>query len=1197
MANTQDLLDIISESSRRSLLEAKRNAEALNKELQETILYSNQVNENLAGSQNNSQLNTNSERQREAQERVRRATAAAQLQEERLANFRNNEARRQAERTERQNRQTTESSREYRRLSDELNRLRRNAQDVAVTFGTNSREFRNASREVDRLDQQLRQIDSRLGVNSRNVGNYFNDIKSALTSFALQALSIQAVIGGISKIFSNNKEISDALSDVRRTSQLTQVEADKLLETFKGFDTRTSLKGLLDIATIAGQLGIAKDDVAGFTKSIDQLSVVLGSEIPGGAEAVATALGKINGVFRTQVTEGTDIEEAYNRTGSAILGLGQAGLATGEFLTDFTQRVGGAAVAANISLPTILAYGSVLEEAGSSAEVAGTALNRLIGNLSTDRKEFFAIAKLGDANLTFKEFTKTINTDANKALEQFFKGLNSGNPTLTQFNDRIATIGIASGPAKNAIISLAQNQEKLSEKIRISTKDYYEADKITEQIALKNDNLAGSVDRLNKTFENATTSGSTGRFFKGIVDYLNISLSEFNKLVNSKSWSEFWSRLSNNGGDVFELNQKINSVTKRTNDNQEYLYPRSNPMGGEKKIQELGAKGTKSYLEKLKKTYEEAANAEKKFSDGIKKGTIVEEHVGELKDLTNIKNKAKTYYDDVFKLYKKFGFDKQKEKAKQDLDNTDNPFAKTKRGGRDNSKVDMSEFDFDKSSNERTSKSAKRIIDDEKNELSLRLDALEIYTNAETSLIKNNQAKKIKQANGNKLEIEAINQDAQNEYEDLLTQSSKKELEIRDKADKELVKLFKEGIEEQAKLGRSAAADRAAQNALAQEELSKGVDSTLEALASQYAKGDITEEEYNQRRINTIKEFNDDAQELELNGLQAIIDIRKDFGIDTYSDEERLAELRKKIAKDVADYTIEQDERIGEAENRLKEKRKEFAMEAFSFATDMINNSFEKQTERINREVELNEQKKNLDIENVNESVLSEEQKEERIKIIEAQSEQRQLAIEQKRQEIEVRKARFQKAAAITEIAISTASAVAKITAGAAVNSLIPIIGPVLAAKALAQIPFVIGIGALQAAAILSQPIPKFAHGKDENNNYEGPAWVGDGGMNELVINKDGSSWVTPNKPTLTYVGKDTEVISGPALAQMRMMAKPDGIDVAGKSWDVSPLIVESQRSTKEMKKAISQLAQRNKRSSRDLDMQSWQQHLKRNGF
>jgi TP901 family phage tail tape measure protein len=550
----------------------------------------------------------------------------------------------------------------YREAQQRLNALGREIRETAGGFNNMGAAQRARITEYARLNAQLTEFDRRLRNNQRNVGNYrtaLSGIGNTLTGLAAGYISAYGAIAGISKIVSNNAAISDSLADVRRTAGLTESEADRLLETFKKFDTRTDLKGLLSIAGIGGQIGIAKEELVGFTRSIDSLAVVLSNEIPGGADAVATSLGKINGVFKTQAQEGTTVEESFNRTGSAILKLGQTGLATGEFLVDFTQRVSGSAKAAGIALPTMLAYGSILEEAGKSAEVAGTSVNRLLSGLSNNRNEYFAIAKLADSNLTIKDFTRLINTDTAAALNLFFKGLNSGNPSQTAFNDRLKSIPRLAGEARNTIIALAQNQAELSVKVGQSTEAYEDAGIVADQIAIKNDTLAGSIDRINKVFENATTSGNIATFFKSIINFLGESLNEFNKLVNSKSWTEFFTRISRNDGNMLYDAKQAKVVIDNTY-NKLFLGDQGKEANLEVKLKATGQKVFNKSLTDTKKLADDAAASLKKYQDyaGEKPNKNQKET---LLDMSDEARKAKDSYDKLLTMQKKFGYDKVKQ--------------------------------------------------------------------------------------------------------------------------------------------------------------------------------------------------------------------------------------------------------------------------------------------------------------------------------------------------------------------------------------------------------------------------------------------------------------------------------------------------------------------------------------------------------
>jgi hypothetical protein len=59
----------------------------------------------------------------------------------------------------------------------------------------------------------------------------------------------------------------------------------------------------------------------------------------------------------------------------------------------------------------------------------------------------------------------------------------------------------------------------------------------------------------------------------------------------------------------------------------------------------------------------------------------------------------------------------------------------------------------------------------------------------------------------------------------------------------------------------------------------------------------------------------------------------------------------------------------------------------------------------------------------------------------------------------------------------------------------------------------------------LAQPIPRYFRGKDESDNYEGPAIVDDGGRPEAIVRADGSIEIGSNRPRMTWVGRDDIVI------------------------------------------------------------------------
>jgi TP901 family phage tail tape measure protein len=119
---------------------------------------------------------------------------------------------------------------------------------------------------------------------------------------------------------------------------------------------------------------------------------------------------------------------------------------------------------------------------------------------------------------------------------------------------------------------------------------------------------------------------------------------------------------------------------------------------------------------------------------------------------------------------------------------------------------------------------------------------------------------------------------------------------------------------------------------------------------------------------------------------------------------------------------------------------------------------------------------------------------------------------ERKRVELEQKKAEQQRKAALFEIAVSTAVAIAKTfaTLGFPAGIL-----PALAVAA---------IGAAQVAIVASRPLPQYKKGrKGGEDEY---AILGDGYKEEAIVGKDGNlKGISPNKPTMMHLDKGDSVI------------------------------------------------------------------------
>jgi len=167
---------------------------------------------------------------------------------------------------------------------------------------------------------------------------------------------------------------------------------------------------------------------------------------------------------------------------------------------------------------------------------------------------------------------------------------------------------------------------------------------------------------------------------------------------------------------------------------------------------------------------------------------------------------------------------------------------------------------------------------------------------------------------------------------------------------------------------------------------------------------------------------------------------------------------------------------------------------------------------------------------------LTEAEGEAQSKAISDQKEARETALTNRENKAKTQQAKFERMASLFNIGISTAEEVGKIklkvaeiTAAAALN---PLLVPSIAIAS-AMIPAAIGMGALEAAAILASPLPTYARGTKDHKG--GPAILGDAFKHELAITPTGQLIKTPNVPTVMNLPKHTKVLPDYTKAMQEM--------------------------------------------------------------
>ena len=331
--------------------------------------------------------------------------------------------------------------------------------------------------------------------------------------FALATAAAAAVSGfgyAIVQLVTAAGDLEDSLANIRKSTGMTALEVQKLNKEFGKIDTRTSRQDLRAMAVVAGQIGMAKDDVFAFVDAVDKLNVALGDEFTGGAEQVAKEMGMLRNVLTDIKT--VNVADDLMHVGNAINTLGAAGFATGPVMADFASRIGGIGIPLGLTSDEVLGLSATLQELNVNAERGGTAVVKIISKMSRNTKEFASVA-----GLPVKEFTEMVNTNLYGAFLKVVEGAQKGGQSATALAGIIKELEISGVGASEIFAKLGSNTTMLAEKTALAGHALQGIDSVTNEFNIKNVTLGAVLAKLQKQFYGLITMPGVTDFFKNQV--------------------------------------------------------------------------------------------------------------------------------------------------------------------------------------------------------------------------------------------------------------------------------------------------------------------------------------------------------------------------------------------------------------------------------------------------------------------------------------------------------------------------------------------------------------------------------------------------------------------------------------------------------------------------------------------------------
>lgn len=319
--------------------------------------------------------------------------------------------------------------------------------------------------QVDQYNQSLRQSE-------QQTESFGQSLRGAVESREMQQLGRGLAAFGTASVAALGAAAKSAIdwesdwTNVMRRTEGTPQQLAALEEGLRGIarEMPATHAEIAEVAASASQLGVAVEDIEGFTRVMIQM----GSTTDMSADQAATTMQRFANVMGTSTSD-------MDRLGSSIVDLGNNSATTESEIATMGQRLAGAGRQMGMTEGDVLGIAAALSSVGIQAAAGGTAVSRTMYNIDgAVREGGEALERFGQiAGMSAQEFGRLWEEDAAMGLEAFVSGLG-----------RIREEG---GSVQQALAELGVNEVRTVAAL--------------SQMAAAGDLMADSIQRGNNAFE------------------------------------------------------------------------------------------------------------------------------------------------------------------------------------------------------------------------------------------------------------------------------------------------------------------------------------------------------------------------------------------------------------------------------------------------------------------------------------------------------------------------------------------------------------------------------------------------------------------------------------------------------------------------------------------------------------------------
>ncbi|MEJ1193054.1 phage tail tape measure protein [Pseudarthrobacter sp. CCNWLW207] len=366
---------------------------------------------------------------------------------------------------------------------------------VKVIFSAEIQNFKRAMEEAAQATKKTQQASE----DSSNAADGYlaNLVRSAhknreaweLSGAALLGFGTAAV-GGLALAGKAAMDWESAWAGVTKTVDGTPAQMDELEGSLRNLAKTlpSTHEEIAAVAEAAGQLGVKREDVVGFTKTM----VDLGETTNLSADEAATSIAQISNVMGTMEREGS---KGVERFGATLVALGNAGASTEAEILEMAKRIAGAAKLVGASESDVLALSNAMASLGIEAQLGGGVISRVMQRMYGDVKAGGeGLDRLAEvAGVSAKEFATAFETDPVRAVDMMVKGFGRIKDEGGNVIDTMSDLGIKGTEETGVILRLAGAGDILTDSLKLGDSAWQSNSALAEEAAKRYETTESKV--------------------------------------------------------------------------------------------------------------------------------------------------------------------------------------------------------------------------------------------------------------------------------------------------------------------------------------------------------------------------------------------------------------------------------------------------------------------------------------------------------------------------------------------------------------------------------------------------------------------------------------------------------------------------------------------------------------------------------